>query len=366
MQFRDDRILKAKKAVVALSGGVDSAHAALFLKSLGLTVIGVYFKMFPENSKLSRFLPLFRQEQNIKKAEKISKELKIDFMIEDVSEDFEANVIDYFVSEYLSGRTPNPCVFCNPQVKMSGLTHLARILGADIVATGHYARVVPKNGSYELYRAVDRSKDQSYYLYRLNQETLAKIVFPNGYFLKTEVKKKMSEVLKTVSFPDESQEVCFIEKDYRDFILNVYPEALKPGPIVLKNGKVVGTHKGIAFYTVGQRKGLNISLGKKYYVIKIEPENNLIVVGTEEDLYPSEITVEKTAYVDGKEPEENFKCKVKVRYRAKEADCVVEPLQNGKARVKFLERCGFPAPGQSAVFYLDEKLIGGGIIEKWL
>jgi tRNA-specific 2-thiouridylase len=314
IEISDSRLRKARKAVVALSGGVDSAFAAFFLQEQGLEVTGVFFKMFPEKSKISRHLPLKKQQQNLERVERLAKELNIRFFAVDVSSDFEREVIRNF---------------------------------------------------YSLLKAIDKNKDQSYYLYLLDQDKLAFIFLPNGYFLKKEVKEKMSQLLKSISFEEESQEVCFIEKDYREFLRQVAPEAIKPGDFVLKDGTVVGKHRGIAFYTVGQRRGLGLSLGKKMYVIGINAQSNQVVLGEEKDLYPERIVLESVHFI--RPPASNyFECKIKARYRSPEVSCQVKLRQEGEAEVKFLEKCAFPAPGQSAVFYIGEEAIGGGIIAKWL
>jgi tRNA-specific 2-thiouridylase len=365
IEISDSRLRKARKAVVALSGGVDSAFAAFFLQEQGLEVTGVFFKMFPEKSKLSRHLPLKKQQQNLERVERLAKELNIRFFAVDVSSDFEKEVIRKFIKVYLKGRTPNPCVLCNPGIKFAHLLNIAKELGADIIATGHYARIVQRENFYSLLKAIDKTKDQSYYLYLLDQDKLAFIFLPNGYFLKKEVKEKMSQLLKSISFEEESQEVCFIEKDYREFLRQVAPEAIKPGDFVLKDGTVVGKHKGIAFYTVGQRRGLGLSLGKKMYVIGINAQSNQVVLGEEKDLYPERIVLESVHFI--RPPASNyFECKIKARFRSPDVSCQVKLRQEGEAEVKFLEKCAFPAPGQSAVFYIGEEVIGGGIIAKWL
>lgn len=366
MRVEDPRLNKAKKAVVALSGGVDSAHAAIFMKNLGLEVIGVHFKMFPERSPISRYLPLEKQKKNRKTVENISRELKIELMVVDVSERFEETVIQEFVQAYASGKTPNPCVLCNPAIKFEEILKVLKETGSQLAVTGHYSIVSRKGGRAVLLKAVDRRKDQSYFLYRLNRKVLERAFFPNGFFSKSEVIEKTAGSLRSVEFEKESQEVCFIKDDYRSFLKKVAPQTLKPGKIILKDGTVVGTHEGIAFYTVGQRKGLKIPLGKKYYVVEIDALRNLVVLGTEEDIRPLGILVSNLHFVEDLGSLNDISCKVKVRYRAKEVDSQVKVLEGGKAEVLFLEKCTAPAPGQSAVFYEGDKVLGGGIIEKWL
>lgn len=366
MKETDSRLTPGKKALVALSGGVDSAHAAFYLLEKGLDVAGIHFKMFSNVSEISRFLPLQKQEKNVESSLKIAEELGIDLIVKDVSEEFEREVINYFVSEYTKGRTPNPCVLCNPSIKFKHLLETAKEMNADLISTGHYSRVSFDKSKFQLLKAVDRNKDQSYYLYRLNQEILSKLFLPNGLFLKSEVVEIMKRRLRKVQFEGESQEVCFISKDYRTFLKSVVPEALKPGPIVLSDGTEVGKHEGIAFYTVGQRKGLGVSLGSKYYVVKIDAVTNTVVLGKEEDLYPKGIKLSQVHFISGPYADSEFECRIKVRYRSREVKCVVNLKGESAAEVYFKEKCAFPAPGQSAVFYKDEVVLGGGIIEEWL
>ncbi len=364
--FDDVRLKIAKSALVAMSGGIDSTHAAWTLKECGLRVCGVYFKLFPENSPISAYLPLKKQARAMENAFLAAEELGIDFLVEDVSADFEREIINYFVNEYLRGRTPNPCIMCNPKIKFRTLYELSEQKGFDLIATGHYA-VVRKNedDSFSLFKARDLKKDQTYYLYRLNQQILKKAVFPNGIYEKEEIIRTFKTLMKKPEFSSESQEVCFIKRDYREFIMKIFPDAVKPGKFVDPEGKILGEHKGVAFYTVGQRRGLGIALGKRSYVIRIDPESDEVTIGTEEMLYPEKIQISDLSFISGRPPQKEFGASVKVRYRMKEIPCSVY-IENGNAVVEFKEKCPFPAPGQSAVFYNDSEVIGGGLIDRWL
>lgn len=352
-----------QRAAVAISGGVDSTFAALSLKQSGYEVTGVHLKMFREKSALP--LPVERQKRNLERARQIASELGIEFAVIDVSEQFEKEIIRYFVNAYASGITPNPCVFCNPLIKFSSLLRFADDIGAAVVATGHYARVERANGTFLLKKAVFAEKDQSYFLYRLDQTVLSRVVLPLGTQVKNEVKRLISASISGVGFEAESQEVCFIERDYREFLLSVSPELAQAGPIVDEHGNRLGEHRGIAFYTVGQRKGLGIAAGKPLYVIKIDAASNMLVVGPRERLYPETILVKELSFPAGRPDHDSFVCTVKARYRMKEVPAEVK-LMGDSAEVRFLDRCAFPAPGQAAVFYQGDRVIGGGTIHRWL
>lgn len=352
-----------KRAVVALSGGVDSSFAALSLKESGYEVIGVHLKLFSKNSGLP--LPHSRQEKNLARVRQIADELALKLIIRDVSREFEKQVIDYFINAYASGITPNPCIFCNPEIKFSTLLDIADKVGAEVISTGHYARVEREGDTFLLKKAVYPEKDQSYFLYRLGQAVLSRTVFPLGNYSKDRVKDLMSRTIASVDFPEESQEVCFIEGDYREFLLAVAPELTNPGPIVDESGKQLGEHRGIAFYTVGQRKGLGIATGKPMYVIRIDAASNTLVVGPEERLYPDAIIVGDLKFPTGHPPGDTFNCTVKARYRMKEVPAAVK-LKKDLAEVHFSGKCAFPAPGQAAVFYQGDTVIGGGTILRWL
>jgi tRNA-specific 2-thiouridylase len=366
LKFYDPRLEKAQKALVAMSGGIDSSFAAFKLLSSGIEVLGVYLKMFPEEGPLSKILPVEKQRICIEKASRVAGFLGIDFEVVDVSREFEQEVINYFIRTYLSGKTPNPCVFCNPLIKFSTLTKIAENRNFDLVATGHYARIqLREDGTVSLLKPVDASKDQTYYLYRLTEEQLRISVFPNADTHKKEIMSLSADLFPDIKFESESQEVCFIKDDYRNFLYEIVPDALKPGKFVDKNGNILGVHRGTAFYTVGQRKGLGISLGRPVYVIKIDAAKNEITLGDKEDLFPHGIRINSINFIRTPEARK-FSARVKVRYRMDEVPCEVTLEDEGSARIIFLEKCPFPAPGQSAVLYNEDEVLGGGIVEEWL
>ncbi len=353
-----------KSIVVAMSGGVDSSVAAYLLKEEGYQVIGVSFQLFDESWLGERS---FRHCcADFERAINVCERLGIPFAIKNLSEKFYKLIIEPFVKSYLSGFTPNPCVFCNPLIKMEALEEVVKEAGADLYSTGHYARVVQKDGKYFIAKAIDAEKDQSYFLYRLTQKHLRRLVLPLGTRMKLDIKKLARTVFPEIDFPFESQEICFVPDNYKDFLKNKFNVKESSGEIVDKEGNVVGIHKGIAFYTVGQRKGLGISAGKPLYVIKIEPKHNRIVVGEKEDLFPHGIELKELSFPANDILSERLDCLVKARYRMQPVKAEVRIINHDRARVKFIEPCAFPAPGQSVVFYDGEVVIGGGVIKKWL
>lgn len=350
--------------VVAMSGGVDSSITAYLFKEMGYRVTGVNFQLF--NISWYGETVLKRYQANLERAKKVADLLGIPFMVKDVSEQFYKSVVEPFVKSYISGYTPNPCVFCNPLIKMEALKEIANEVGSDLYATGHYARIVEKDGKFFVATSTHKEKDQSYFLYRLTQEHLKQLKLPLGTRIKSDIKKFVRKVFPEIEFTEESQEICFIADNYKNFLKNTFRIKETPGEIVDKDGKVLGTHRGIAFYTVGQRKGLGIATGKPLYVIRIEPESNRIVVGEKNDLYPEKIELKALTFSAGSPLSRKFKCYVKARYRMQPVKAEVTIINEDRAIVRFLEPCAFPAPGQSAVFYDKEIVIGGGIIEKWL
>ncbi|MEZ8222004.1 tRNA (5-methylaminomethyl-2-thiouridylate)-methyltransferase [Candidatus Fervidibacteria bacterium JGI MDM2 JNZ-1-D12] len=359
---------QAKRVLVAMSGGVDSSVTAALLKEQGYEVIGVTFHLWGENKDL-RNLRSCCGLASVEDACRVAHKIEIPHLVVNMVDFFTQTVVANFINEYARGRTPNPCIRCNEFVKFGVFLKVAEKLGADFVATGHYARIVKgDDGLYHLLKAVDREKDQSYVLYVLNQSIMAKILLPLGNYTKPQVREIAKRLGLPVHDKPESQEICFVDTgDYRDFLKKMKPDLIKPGPIVTEDGKVIGTHMGVAFYTIGQRHGLGISnpSGEPLYVVKVDAETNTIVVGRRESVLTKEAVVEAVNWVGGEPPKESIRSRVKHRYRSPEGLAWVEPIDKNKVKVIWDEPQWAVTPGQSAVFYdaeVGEEVLGGGII----
>ncbi len=351
--------------VVAMSGGVDSSVAAALLKEQGYQVSGVTMKIwdgeaFPvEEVRHGCYGP--GEVEDIEDARKVSQTLGIGFHIFDLRQEYKAEVLDYFCHEYLSGRTPNPCLKCNHKVKFDALLRKAQDSGIefDYFATGHYARVEYDKSKhrYLLKKARDLSKDQSYFISSLSQDQLGCSLFPIGNYSKEEVRKIASDFGLGVDNKPESQD--FIAGGYSPLV-----EAAQPGPILDKQGNTLGEHRGIPFYTIGQRKGLGISAKEPLYVTNINPEKNVIIVGSKEALYQDELIASGLNWIAIEELRRPTKVKARIRYLHQEAEATVTPLGEDKVYVKFKEPQMAVTPGQAVVFYRGDVVIGSGTIER--
>jgi tRNA-specific 2-thiouridylase len=348
------------QVAIALSGGVDSAVAAILLKSSGYEVIGLHMHLSGSGPQLEQKDIKNDSEKTIDQLQLLCSLIDIPFYVIELHEEFERHVIDYFCAEYNVGRTPNPCVVCNHRIKFGYLFQKAESMGAHYMATGHYARVNYHDGAYRLYKGIDKNKDQSYMLYRLDQNKLEKIIFPLGTYTKDQVRSLARQKKLPVADNPSSQDICFISGEYGEF-LNQKDRSI-PGDIVDSDGKVIGRHKGIIYYTVGQRHGLGIAAAEPVYIIDIQAETNRVVIGKEKELYRRELDAKDITWVSGNSPIRPIAVTVKVRYRAIEANATIYP-QTDSARVLFNQPQRAVAPGQSAVFYHDDEVIGGGIIE---
>ena len=357
------------RAVVAMSGGVDSSVAAALLKGQGYEVIGITMCFNLPDSTTKR--PFCCGIQGIEDARRVAHKLGIRHYVLNMQKAIKEHVIKNFCSEYIKGRTPNPCVRCNQYLKFDILLKKALALDAKFLATGHYARIVhdPRSTihgqAYLLKKAKDKTKDQSYFLYRLGQEQLKHVLFPLGNYTKKEVRKLAKRFNLSVADKLASQEICFLpDSDYRGFLKNQISTAIKPGLIVDEEGNTLGRHKGIAFYTIGQRQGLGIAKGYPLYITKIDPKNNQITVGTKEQAKKSEFLLKETHFIL-KPIKKKVAVRVRIRYNHSEAVAEVLPVKD-KIRVKFKKPEFAITPGQSAVFYDRDTVLGGGIIEEVL
>jgi tRNA-specific 2-thiouridylase len=367
-----------KRVVVAMSGGVDSSVAACILQAKGYEVIGVTMCFnFPGDSVTDGLTPRKPRccgLQGIEDARRVAHKLGITHYVLNMQKALEERVIDDFCAEYALGRTPNPCVRCNQYVKFGALLKKALSLDAQFLATGHYARVAHTKDGYWLKKAKDLKKDQSYFLYRVGQEELKHLLFPLGNYIKPQVRQFARQFGLSVAEKLESQEICFLPGvNYRDFLsqrLSQLAQAkpgaaipgLIPGPVVDTQGKVVGRHKGIALYTIGQRKGLGIACGYPVYITRIDAAHNTIVVGNQKDALSSEFLV-KDVHCIVKPVKKKVALKVKIRYNHKESHATAS-FSKGKIKVRFKIPQFAVTPGQSAVFYDKDKVVCGGIIDK--
>ncbi len=357
-----------KKIVAAMSGGVDSSVAAALLKDQGYNVIGITMQIWPSGKCCSL--------EAVSDAKKVSDLLGIPHYTLNFRDAFKKEVIDNFIEEYKNGRTPNPCIRCNQFIKFDLLLNKAKELGAEYVATGHYARILPLtpfspspllrgkgigDRGFRLLKGKDPKKDQAYVLYTLDQNALAHTLFPLGEMTKEEVRKKARELGLPVAEKKESQEICFVEDDnYGRFLKENCPEAVKPGEIMDLKGKVVGQHEGIAFYTIGQRKGVGAHRGEPKYVIRIDRGKNTIIIGDEQDNYGKELMAYNVSYISGQAPEKDLEVTAKIRYNSKEVNAVLCPAPVTRVIFKELQRA--ITPGQSVIFYQGEEVLGGGLI----
>lgn len=357
-----------------MSGGVDSSVAALLLKEAGYEPIGVTLRLWIDPHAEKRVARAGNDSgtgrnrcslENIDGAREAAAALNIPHYVFDTQETFHEQVVTYFIREYLQGRTPNPCIACNRYLKFTHLLQKIRAMDISYLATGHYVRNLydPQNNLYRLFRAGDKTKDQSYMLYTLSQEQLSALLFPLGGYSKKEVKELAHKKGFKIAQTKESQEICFIpDNDYRGFLARENPRAATPGEIVSTTGQKLGTHRGSAFYTIGQRKGLGLSARYPLYVVRIDPHNNILIVGEEEETYSGYLTAVELNFVAGEPPRQLQEIEAKIRYRADPSPAVLYPPQRGTARVEFKEKQKAVTPGQAVVFYRGEEVLGGGTI----
>jgi tRNA-specific 2-thiouridylase len=369
MDYEDKKI----RVVCAMSGGVDSAVSAALLVRAGFEVIGVFMKFWADKPVNNVCLPQNRccSEESEIRARKTALQLGIPFYVLDVRDEFKKLVVDRFIRDIKKGLTPNPCVVCNREIKFGLLIDKARAMGAEFVATGHYAQIKKtKDGIYHLLKGKDKEKDQSYFLWRLNQKQLARIIFPAGYFEKSEVRALAKKWKLPSAATPESQEVCFAPGGMDAFMEKHCGK--KPGNIIDESGRIIGKHEGLWFYTIGQRKGIKLSGGPYYVAKKDRAKNELAVVRSPKKIAADTIDLKDVRWI-GAPPELPLKVKAKIRYRAKDVAAVLRRKAGGvelefdkpphPAQVSPAGGQIAPAAGQSAVFYKGQELLGGGCVK---
>ena len=352
-----------RRVLIGMSGGIDSTAACLMLQEQGYEVVGITMCVFDLASQLDEQ----GEPRFISEAREVASRLGIEHHVADEREGFRDKIVQYFIDEYMQGRTPNPCVMCNPLFKFRVLTEWADHLDCAYIATGHYVQTVCENNHYYIVTGDDPQKDQSYFLWGLGQEVLSRCVFPLGGWKKSDVRQYLTDKGFALKAKEgESMEVCFIEGDYRDFLREHCPEIedkVGQGKFVDSAGRTLGTHQGYPYYTIGQRKGLGIALGKPAYVLKLNPEKNTVMLGDAQGLVTQYMLIEGLKVVDEERflSEENLS--VRIRYRSKSVPCsIVREVEDGRVLVRFDNEVSAVTPGQSAVFYVGNRLVGGAFI----
>ncbi|HPP51854.1 MAG TPA: tRNA 2-thiouridine(34) synthase MnmA [Thermoguttaceae bacterium] len=367
------------RVVLAMSGGVDSTTAAWLLREQGYEVIGVFMRhgVFapseadPAPIDAAPSHPAAHPGKTAKTccsaadatdARRVADRLGIPFYVLNFQEEF-GQLIEYFVQEYLSGRTPNPCIVCNQKLKFGKLFDYADTIGAEYVATGHYARILPAPDGLGLYRGVDETKDQSYVLFGVPRNRLSRMLFPLGNYRKAEIRRWAAEAGLQAANKPESQEICFVpDQDHARFVRERRPDLDTSGPIVTTDGQVVGQHPGIEHFTIGQRKGLRVALGERRFVVRIEPQTCTVVIGAHEELARTDLIAAGANWLIPP-PDQPFEAEVKIRYRTPAVPAVVQPMGLDLFQVRFHRPCYGVAPGQAAVCYQGDRLLGGGWIQ---
>jgi tRNA-specific 2-thiouridylase len=360
------------RVVVAMSGGVDSSVAAARLVEQGYDVVGIMLKLWSEGEtpSLDPGGPTHLRSnrcctpEDTTLARRVADQLGIPFYLVNVADSFKRTVVDDFIRQYAAGRTPNPCINCNRHIRFELLLNKALGLGAEKLATGHYACIRQRaDGRMELVRGVDQNKDQSYVLSVLTQDKLRRVMFPLGELTKPQVRAIAARKQLPVAEKAESQDLCFLNTgDYRGFLMRNAPDALRPGPIRDTAGRVLGQHKGLPFYTIGQRKGIGLARPEALYVIALDTAENALIVGPASELGRRECTATQMNYLSGETPAQPFRATAKIRYKAREASAAVTPLPDQHTHIQFDEPQRDVTPGQGIVFYDGDVVIGGGII----
>ena len=347
-----------KKIAVGISGGVDSAVSALLLKQQGYEVIGINLLLYKKPDEIE-------SSKDLKDAQAICDKIGIDFFVKDLRDEFMGEIIDNFVGEYQNGRTPNPCIMCNEKMKFGKLLDYATELGCDYLATGHYAKIEEKDGHFYLKRT-DNPKDQSYFLYRLKEEKLARIKFPLFNMEKPQIREIAKQNNLPVALKSDSQDICFVKDgDYISFIEKYANQKAIKGSFVDEKGEYLGEHKGIYCYTVGQRRGLGIALGERCFVSKIDANENKVYLSTANSKKPKKFLIENVTFINIQKLEGTMDVTAKTRYRQKPENATITAHGNDII-LEYHDYESFVSPGQSAVFYIDDTVIGGGLVKSIL
>lgn len=353
------------KVVIGMSGGVDSSVAAYLLKEQGYDVVGVTMQIWQDEEN-------FVQEENggccglsaVDDARRVANQIGIPYYVMNFKDSFKENVIDYFVKDYLDAKTPNPCIACNRYVKWESLLKRSLDIGADYIATGHYARVIQlDNGRYALKKSATAAKDQTYALYNLTQHQLAHTLMPVGEYTKEQIRELANKIDLRVANKPDSQEICFVpDNDYAGFIEKTTGKKSLPGNFVDRNGTVIGKHKGLIHYTIGQRKGLNLSLGKPAFVVELRPETNEVVIGDNQDVFFDTLYANQLNFMSIEDLDGKMDVVAKIRYSHQGTPCTIEKVDKDVVKVEFHEPVRAITPGQAVVFYDEDIVVGGGTI----
>ncbi|MDR0739088.1 MAG: tRNA 2-thiouridine(34) synthase MnmA [Oscillospiraceae bacterium] len=350
-----------KKVLLGMSGGVDSSVAALLLLDMGYNVTGVTMKLKSEfDCENGGCCSL----DDIDDARRVCYKLNIEHIVVNFSREFEELVVEDFINEYKEGKTPNPCIKCNQKIKFDKLLQRAKSLGFDYISTGHYASIeFNKNLKRFVLKKSKSNKDQSYVLYGMTQDQLKQTLMPIGSWQKSEIREIAKKKGLLIADKPDSQDICFVKDNYKNFIKKNTTKTIK-GNFIDEKGNILGTHNGIVNYTVGQRRSLNISLGKRMFVININAKKNEITLGEYQEQFKKNLIVKKLNFINFDKLQHPMKLKTKIRYQRNENNAVISPLKNGRVLVEFFEHQKSPAPGQAAVFYDGDFVVGGGIITK--
>lgn len=350
------------RVVVAMSGGVDSSVVAALLVNQGYEVIGMMLRLWsePGNEATNRCCT----PDAMASARRVANQLGIAFYPIEAQKIFRQSIVEYFLDGYANGITPNPCLLCNRTIRWGFMMDRAKAIGADYLATGHYARLhQDPTGQIHLFKAADPEKDQSYVLYSLNQNQLSSTLFPLGEYTKPEVRKLAHEIGLPVADRAESQDLCFLgDGDYRNFLMRHLPEIVKPGPITHRDGSILGQHSGLAFYTIGQRKGLGIYAPYPVYVIEKDIQGNILIVGSIEELGRITFNIDDIRWISGAPLQTNLRVSVKIRYKSTDVGADIYPTGETAAQLVLDQPVQGVTPGQVAVFYKGDECLGGGII----